>query len=159
MNIRIRKDMPWQDIQRIRRESPLVHNITNYVVMNTTANALLAIVASPVMAHAIEEVEEMARHARALVIGETVIRVANGLALMSRVTGMGCMATAITGAFATVNPSPFHAAAHAMALMGVAGEMAAERSAGPGSFAANFLDALHLVQESDFTKRLRMQGP
>src|SRR5512147_473497 len=60
--------MLWQDIQRIRAESPLVHNITNYVVMNTTANALLAIGASPVMAHAVEEVEEMAGIARALVI-------------------------------------------------------------------------------------------
>ena len=50
----------WQDVQRIRAEAPLVHNITNYVVMNTTANALLSIGASPVMAHALEEVEEMA---------------------------------------------------------------------------------------------------
>ncbi|MCW9049282.1 MAG: hydroxyethylthiazole kinase, partial [Deltaproteobacteria bacterium] len=33
----------WNDIQRIHDVSPLVHNITNYVVMNTTANALLAI--------------------------------------------------------------------------------------------------------------------
>jgi len=31
----------WADIQRIRADAPLVHNITNYVVMNTTANALL----------------------------------------------------------------------------------------------------------------------
>src|SRR5512141_2935009 len=58
----------WQDIQRIRAEAPLVHNITNYVVMNTTANALLAIGASPVMAHAQEEVAEMAALAKALVI-------------------------------------------------------------------------------------------
>ena len=49
----------WQDVQTIREKGPLVHNITNYVVMNTTANALLAIGASPVMAHAIEEVEEI----------------------------------------------------------------------------------------------------
>ena len=54
----------WADVQKIRAEAPLVHNITNYVVMNATANALLAIGASPVMAHAIEEVEEMVRHAR-----------------------------------------------------------------------------------------------
>ncbi len=60
--------MIWQDIERIRAERPLVHNITNYVVMNTTANALLAIGASPVMAHALEEVEEMVGLARALVI-------------------------------------------------------------------------------------------
>jgi hydroxyethylthiazole kinase-like sugar kinase family protein len=58
--------MVWQDIQRIRAEAPLVHNIANYVVMNTTANALLAIGASPVMSHAVEEVEEMVRLARVL---------------------------------------------------------------------------------------------
>ncbi len=56
------------DIRRIRAEAPLILNITNYVVMNTTANALLAIGASPVMAHALEEVEELVGHARALVI-------------------------------------------------------------------------------------------
>ena len=60
--------MIWQDILKIRATAPLVHNITNYVVMNSTANALLAIGASPVMAHAIEEVEEMAGMAQALVI-------------------------------------------------------------------------------------------
>jgi hydroxyethylthiazole kinase len=55
-------------LQKIREEKPLVHNITNYVVMNFTANSLLAMGASPVMAHAIEEVEEMVSLARALVI-------------------------------------------------------------------------------------------
>ena len=54
-----RADRIWADVQRIRAEAPLVHNITNYVVMNTTANALLAVGASPVMAHAEEEVGEM----------------------------------------------------------------------------------------------------
>jgi hydroxyethylthiazole kinase len=63
-----RADSIWADVQRIRAEAPLVHNITNYVVMNITANALLALGASPVMAHAEEEVEEMAAIARALVI-------------------------------------------------------------------------------------------
>ena len=37
----------WSSVERIRRESPVIHNITNYVVMNSTANALLAIGASP----------------------------------------------------------------------------------------------------------------
>jgi len=53
---------------KIRDEKPLVHNITNYVVMNFTANSLLAMGASPVMAHAINEVEEMVTLVRALVI-------------------------------------------------------------------------------------------
>jgi hydroxyethylthiazole kinase len=259
----------WQDIQRIRAEGPLVHNITNYVVMNPTANALLAIGASPVMAHAVEEVEEMVSLASALVInigtlsapwvkamikagkkarrlkipvvldpvgcgatryrttvaqeimrevaptiirgnaseirsllgrkagtkgvdsrqkpdevldearalstsagcvvsvsgpvdlvveGDTVIRIANGHPLMARVTGMGCTASAITGAFAAVNPQRLQAAAHAMAVMGIAGEMAAERAVGPGSFQMHFLDALSIIRESDIARRLKIRG-
>jgi hydroxyethylthiazole kinase len=259
--------MIWQDIRRIRADAPLVHNITNYVVMNTTANALLAVGASPVMAHAVEEVEEMVRLARALVLnigtlsapwieamlqagreagrrgipivldpvgsgatrfrtetsrqllaelspavvrgnaseiaslvgaaavtkgvdstlaaddtiemakslsetrhcvvsvsGATdlivgdglVLRVRNGHPLMARVTGLGCTATALTAAFAAVNPTPVRAAAHAMALMGIAGEIAAERSSGPGSFQMHFLDVLHGIEESDIQRRLKM---
>lgn len=245
--------MPWSTLERVRAESPLVHNITNYVVMNQTANALLAVGASPVMAHAVEEVEEMVGLARALVLnigtlsspwveamlraglvarqrgipiildpvgcgatafrtataamlvekvrptiirgnaseilalaggaastkgvdsrhstdsvadaagwlarahgcvvsmsgavdlivgGDTVIRVHNGHTMMSSVTGMGCTASALTGAFAAVNPSPLAAAAHAMTVMGVCGELATARSTGPGSFVPAFLDAL-----------------
>src|SRR2546422_3297185 len=52
----------------LRAAKPLVHQITNYVVMNETANATLALGALPVMAHAREEVEEMAAIAAALVL-------------------------------------------------------------------------------------------
>jgi hydroxyethylthiazole kinase len=52
----------------MRERRPLVHQITNYVVMNETANATLALGALPVMAHARDEVEEMVRLAGALVI-------------------------------------------------------------------------------------------
>src|SRR5437773_8145325 len=55
-------------LRDLRARKPLVHQITNYVVMNETANATLAIGALPVMAHAIEEVEEMVGLASALVI-------------------------------------------------------------------------------------------
>ena len=258
----------WQDLERIRAESPLVHNITNYVVMNSTANALLALGASPVMAHAVEEVEDMVGLAAALVVnigtlsgpwieamflagraarrkgipvvldpvgcgatrlrtetalrmlkegwpavlrgngseiralfhsegatkgvdsrhsaedaleaaqglsirfgcavsvsgpvdfvihGDSVLRVANGHPLMPRVTGMGCAASALTGAFAAVNRSPLHAAAHAMAVMGIAGEMAAEEAQGPGSFHVQFLDALYRLREGDIAGRLKME--
>lgn len=245
--------MPWSTLAKVRAESPLVHNITNYVVMNQTANALLAVGASPVMAHAVEEVEEMVGLARALVInigtlsspwieamlraglvakrrgipivldpvgcgatafrtatsallveqlrptiirgnaseiqalaggaaqtkgvdsrqssesvagaaewlssanecvvsisgavdliigeGKT-IRVHNGHPIMTSVTGMGCTASALTGAFAAVCSSPLTAAAHAMTVMGVAGELAAARSTGPGSFVPAFMDTL-----------------
>ena len=52
----------------MRERKPLVHQITNYVVMNETANATLALGALPVMAHAREEVEEMVGLAGALVL-------------------------------------------------------------------------------------------
>jgi hydroxyethylthiazole kinase len=55
-------------LRRLREAKPLVHQITNYVVMNETANATLALGALPVMAHAREEVEEMAALAGALVL-------------------------------------------------------------------------------------------
>src|SRR5512137_207223 len=58
----------WSAVRTIREKAPVVHNITNYVVMNSTANALLALGASPVMAHAEEEMEEMVGIASALVI-------------------------------------------------------------------------------------------
>ena len=57
-----------RDLAILREKSPLVHNITNYVAMNFSANALLAIGASPVMAHAVEEMDDMVAIASALVI-------------------------------------------------------------------------------------------
>jgi hydroxyethylthiazole kinase len=59
---------PGQTLRRLRERRPLVHQITNYVVMNETANVTLALGALPVMAHAREEVEEMVALAGALVI-------------------------------------------------------------------------------------------
>lgn len=57
-----------ENLNGLRAKRPLIHNITNFVVMNYTANALLACGASPVMAHAAEEVEEMVSFAGALVL-------------------------------------------------------------------------------------------
>src|SRR5882762_8791363 len=59
---------PGATLRALREQKPLVHQITNYVVMNETANATLALGALPVMAHAGEEVEEMARIASSLVL-------------------------------------------------------------------------------------------
>ncbi len=64
---------PWPDrcaaaLERLRRQKPLVHQITNFVVMNDTANVTLHIGALPVMAHAPEEVADMVRLAGSLVL-------------------------------------------------------------------------------------------
>lgn len=259
----------WQDVQRLREQSPLVHSITNYVVMNSTANALLALGASPVMAHAVEEVEDIVGIASALVINigtlsppwvdamhlamaaarrrgvpvvfdpvgagasrwrtqvcrdllaatpptivrgnaseiralhiagaatrgvdsrdaaeaaleagralavatggvvsisgpvdlivdsaDAVLAVGNGHPLMPQVTGLGCAATALTAAFAAVNPDALLAAAHAMAVMGLCGELAASRSAGPGSFQVAFLDALYALDADAIRRGLRLE--
>jgi hydroxyethylthiazole kinase len=61
-------DSPGTALRDLRERKPLIHQITNYVVMNETANVTLAIGALPVMAHAVEEVEEMASVAGALVL-------------------------------------------------------------------------------------------
>ncbi|MCD6486548.1 MAG: hydroxyethylthiazole kinase [Syntrophobacterales bacterium] len=257
----------YLDIGKIRGAAPLIHNITNYVVMNSTANALLAIGASPVMAHAVEEVEEMTGIASALVVnigtlseswvramlsavrragemgipvildpvgagatsyriktchdlidahapaiirgnaseimalvmeetrtkgvdssdpssaaleaakslnkntgsiicvsgetdyiigGENVITVENGHPMMGKITGMGCTATTLCGAFAAVNPSFPAAAAGAMVVMGIAGEIAAGTCRGPGSMQVDFLDALFNLSEDELANRIQV---
>ena len=247
------------DLNIVRSKSPLIHNITNYVVMNNTANGLLAVGASPVMAHSLEEVAEMASIASALVInigtlepqwveamliagktalakntpivfdpvgagattyrtkvckqiieeckpsiirgnaseimalwnanvqtkgvdstdssdsaldpakalarqtgavvvvsgqtdyitnGENTCTVENGHPMMARVTGMGCTSTAVVAAFAAVNGDMLEAATHGMAVMGIAGEIAAHKSSGNGSLQVNFLDELYNLDEA-----------
>jgi hydroxyethylthiazole kinase len=84
-------------------------------------------------------------------------RLSNGHSMMPRVTGLGCTATALTGAFAAVNASLPDAAAHAMAVMGIAGELAAAGSPGPGTFQVKFLDALYGLTEADIRARLKME--
>jgi hydroxyethylthiazole kinase len=259
-----------ENLNHLRESKPLVHNITNYVVMNYTANALLACGASPVMAHAFEEVEEMVALAGALVLnigtlsrpwieamvkagrranalnipvildpvgagatrlrtdtaqrlikevsiqvirgnaseilslagaesgpstkgvdsvhtvdqavatammlakelrttlaitgvedwitdGRRIYKVRNGHALMAQVTGTGCTATAIIGAFLAVTPDPLEAASTALAYFGLAGEKAAVQTLGPGSFQIALLDALYLMQGEDLRSGAKIQ--
>ena len=62
------KNIVADNLDKVRTQHPLVHNITNFVVMNSSANILLAQGAMPVMAHAINEVEHMVSLANALVL-------------------------------------------------------------------------------------------
>ena len=75
--------------------------------------------------------------------GTEVHTVEGGNPIMTSVTGMGCTATALIGAFAAVVDDPMVAAAAAMAVMSLAGERAAESSRGNGSMQVNFLDELY----------------
>ena len=255
------------DLALIRERKPLIHQITNYVVMNETANATLALGALPVMAHAPQEVEEMASAASALVLnigtlsdtwvesmvlaglaanragvpivldpvgagatryrtetsqrllgelrvavvrgnsaeiatlagkeaqirgveavgeagrpelareaaralgavvavtgpvdhvsdGVTVCAVANGHELLGTVTGTGCMSTAITGCFLGVRADdPLAAATEALVAFGVAGEDAAKKAKGPGSFHVALYDALYGLDPKKLDSRAKL---
>lgn len=248
-----------ENLEKLRERKPLIHNITNFVVMNYTANVLLAIGASPVMAHAQEEVEEMASIAGAVVLnigtltpewvdsmikagwkanrmnipvildpvgsgatslrtdsvrrlinelsisvirgnasevlsivrresgtkgvdsvhtvddaldealalaqelditlaitgevdlvtdGKRILRVHNGHPMMGLLTGTGCAATAVIGAFLAVDNDPVTASATALAYFGLAGEIGAKTAHGPGSFMTASLDALYNINEN-----------
>ena len=266
-------DQLWEDVQRVRASAPLVHSITNHVVMNLNANVLLAAGASPVMAHAHEEVVDMAGIAQSLVLnigtlepywiesmrlalraatargipvvldpvgagatpyrnqslallmdtaspsvirgngsevmslaGSTVqtrgvdsgaaaddalgaakslaqstdgvvcvsgatdhvldakrrwARLSNGHVWMTKITGIGCSATSLIGAFCVVQPDLWRATVAAMGFWGVVGEVAAEQAQaagqGVGSMQAYMLDALQLMDEATFTARMRLE--
>jgi hydroxyethylthiazole kinase len=90
-----------------------------------------------------------------MVWGDKLECIRNGHSLMPKVTGLGCSATALTAAFAAVNEDAFSAAAHAMAVMGIAGELAAREARGPGSFQVRFLDALYQLRKEDIENLLR----
>ena len=88
--------------------------------------------------------------------GERVVGVANGHALMAKVTAMGCAGSAILSACLAVEPDAFRAAVAALVIMGVAGELAGEKSEGPGSFAVAIVDALHNLDEPALVARAKV---
>ena len=75
--------------------------------------------------------------------GDRVMTVHHGHSLMAHVSGMGCVAGALAAACLAVEPDAVLAAHHALTLLGLAGELAASRATGPGSFVPAILDALH----------------
>jgi hydroxyethylthiazole kinase len=75
--------------------------------------------------------------------GAQAVGLANGHPLMAKVTAMGCAASAIVAACLAVEPDAFVATSSALLIVGVAGEQAAARAQGPGSFAVAILDCLH----------------
>jgi hydroxyethylthiazole kinase len=87
--------------------------------------------------------------------GARHVAVANGSELMDRVTAVGCAASALAGAFLAVEPDPWAATVAALLVVGVAGEIAAERARGPGSFAVELLDVLYGLDEPALLERAR----
>jgi hydroxyethylthiazole kinase len=76
---------------------------------------------------------------------------------MASVTGSGCTATAAIGAFLTVDPEPVSAAATALAFFGLAGEVAGDSAAAPGSFMIKMLDALFTITPEQLQKGCKIE--
>lgn len=88
--------------------------------------------------------------------GEAQVRIANGHPYMAQVTAVGCAVTALIGAFLTVAEDALAAVATTLAFAGVAGEIAAEKAAGPGTFQPLFLDAFNAIDAAALGRRMRL---
>jgi hydroxyethylthiazole kinase len=89
--------------------------------------------------------------------GARVATIRNGDPLMSRVTAMGCVASALVAACLAVEGDAWLATAAALLALGVAGEGAAALARGPGSFATEILDALHRLDRDTLVARAKVQ--
>ena len=92
-----------------------------------------------------------------VVRGSAVAKIKNGHPMMPRVTGLGCTATALCGAFSAVQSDTAQAVAEAMAVMGIAGELAAVDAPGPGTLQFRFIDALYRLNKFDIRNRLNVE--
>jgi hydroxyethylthiazole kinase len=88
--------------------------------------------------------------------GKRVITIANGHELMARVTAMGCACSALVAACLAVEPDAVRAATAGLAIIGVAGELAAAGASGPGSFAVAIIDALYRLDGPTLAARVRV---
>jgi hydroxyethylthiazole kinase len=84
------------------------------------------------------------------------IHLKNGHPMMTKVTGSGCTASAIIGSFIGIIENKTEAVVSAMSLLGIVGEIAAEKSAGPGSLQLNITDKLYNITEDEFYDHLKM---
>ncbi|KQR69310.1 hydroxyethylthiazole kinase [Rhizobium sp. Leaf341] len=91
-----------------------------------------------------------------LQVGHSCVEIANGHPFMAQVTGTGCLSGGVIAAFLAAEPDALAAAGSALAVTGVAAELAASRAQGPGTFAPLFLDALAAVGEADILPLARI---
>lgn len=94
--------------------------------------------------------------------GQRLVVVDNGHPLLTRITGAGCMASAVVGCFLAVAQDPLVATAAALAYFGLAAELAAQASRGPGSFRVALLDQLERLGPEDLRTGIRaeeVRGP
>jgi hydroxyethylthiazole kinase len=88
--------------------------------------------------------------------GKRVLFVKNGHPMMGTISGTGCMASSVTGICAAVSSDRVMAAATALAAFGLAGERAAARAAGPGSFKVALFDEMAALEPADLKTGARV---
>jgi hydroxyethylthiazole kinase len=89
--------------------------------------------------------------------GKQVISVSNGVSMMQKITATGCAVTALIAAFVAMEPSDaIVAAACALAIFGLAGEIGMESAKGPASLRMHLIDALYCLDEETVTSRVRI---
>jgi len=88
--------------------------------------------------------------------GERLIRVHNGDPLLARITGSGCMASAVVAAVTAVDDDPLAAAAAGLVCFGIAAEHAAKAAGGPGTFRALLLDAVAALNPETLEREAKL---
>jgi hydroxyethylthiazole kinase len=88
--------------------------------------------------------------------GEQSVRIENGHPWMARVTALGCAGSALAAAFLALDEQATTAAVQSLLALSVAGEIAAEQAAGPGSFQLVLLDSLYRLDFQTLHKRVRI---
>ncbi|MCB9944372.1 MAG: hydroxyethylthiazole kinase [Geminicoccaceae bacterium] len=88
--------------------------------------------------------------------GTRRIDIHNGSPLMARITAMGCALSALNGAFLAVDPDPFTATASALLVFAIAGDIAAGKAGGPGTFQPHLIDAIYHLDGPTIARRARI---
>jgi len=126
------------------------HNKTVTKGVDSTSSSIEALEAAQFLNEKFGAVVVISGAVDIIVSEAGITQLKNGDPLMTKITGMGCSATALLAAFIAVIPNRTEAAIAATALMAVAGELAAQNSTGPGSLQVGILDKLHNISETEF---------
>ena len=123
--------------------------------------------ATEVVADLVGVAKKVARERKAVVVitgqediitdGVNVNVVKNGHKMMASIVGTGCMAASVIGAFIGVEKEYVKAAASALVCFGIAGELAAVKSVGPGSFKVNFYDEVYNLDRGKIERMTRIE--
>jgi len=123
--------------------------------------------ATEVEANLIEVAKKLADERKATVVitgkedivtdGTKTYIVKNGHEMMGCIVGTGCMAASVLGSFAAVEPDNVKASVEALAAYGIAGELAAKNSKGPGSFKENFYDEVFNLTEEKISEMKKIE--